>query len=134
MFEVWDAAAAGGRGASMGSGRLALPLRSLQHREQHSAELTWQLPGSQADSSAGAGGSSGEPGSGQQEGQREMRLQVAYMLQKQWRFGKASGGQLDSWDAQASTAGGACGRGCVLLSGLFWFRLWVKGLVLGFMV
>ncbi len=108
MFEVWDAAAAGGRGASLGSGRLALPIRSLQHREQHSAELTWQLPGSQADSSAGAGGSSGAAGSSPQQAQRELQLQVAYVLQRQWSFAKAGGGLSgqDAWDAEASSAGG----------------------------
>ncbi|KAL4447306.1 hypothetical protein ABPG77_007339, partial [Micractinium sp. CCAP 211/92] len=107
VFEVWDAAAAGGRGASLGSGRLALPIRSLQHREQHSAELTWQLPGSQADSSAGAGGSSGAAGSSPQQAQRELQLQVAYMLQRQWSFAKAGGGLSgqDAWDAEASSAG-----------------------------
>ncbi|KAL4443584.1 hypothetical protein ABPG75_011321 [Micractinium tetrahymenae] len=113
VFEVWDAAAAGGRGASLGSGRLTLPVRSLRHRQEHSAELKWELPGSQTGSSAGdssaSGSGEGDSSSGQQQqqGSREVQLQVAYMLQKQWSFAKAGGGQSgqDAWAAEASTAG-----------------------------
>lgn len=67
MFEVWDAAASGGRGASLGSARLVVPVRSLQHREEHSAELAWEGPG----------------GSG-----AAVQLQLGYMLQEQWHFSK----------------------------------------------
>lgn len=132
VFEVWDAAARGGRGASLGCGRLAVPVRSLQHREEHAAELSWEAPAA----ATPAGGSRGsiqakaeQPGDqdaeqqrerqqAQQEGQQQpqqqgsVRLQLSYMLQKQWSFAKSGAGPAvpDSWGADASTAGASGAR------------------------
>jgi hypothetical protein len=83
VFEVWDASASAGRGASLGSGRLAVPLKPLRHREEHAAEVSWALP---------AGGA--------------MQLQLSYMLQKQWSFETAGMPQQEGWSAELSTSGG----------------------------
>lgn len=129
VFEVWDAAARGGRGTSLGCGRLAVPVRSLQHREEHAAELSWEAPAT-ATPAGGSGGSvqakaeqpedQGAPQQSQQqqEGQQQpqqqgsVRLQLSYMLQKQWSFAKSGAGAAvpDSWGADASTAGAYRGR------------------------
>lgn len=129
VLEVWDAAARGGRGASLGNGRLTVPVRSLQHREEHTAELSWDAPAAPAP----AGGSQGsgsvgpeeeaqrgqqspagqQPGQQQQAQQAGVRLQLSYMLQKQWSFAKSGAGPAvpDSWGADASTAGDGAAEG-----------------------
>jgi hypothetical protein len=85
VLEVHDAAANGGRGATLGTARLAVPVASLQHREEHAAEVSWEA--------------------GQQQG----KLQLSYMLQHQWTFAKASATQpQQDWsttNADSSTAG-----------------------------
>lgn len=110
VFEVWDAAARGGRGASLGCGRLAVPVRSLQHREEHTAELSWEAPAAPADTAGGSGSGAEEgssPAKAQEQQQGGVRLQLSYMLQKQWSFAKSGAGPAvpDSWGADASTAG-----------------------------
>lgn len=119
VFEIWDAAARGGHGASLGSGRLAVPVRSLQHREEHAAEVSWDAPAAAA--TAGSGSSSqleqaGKEAGAQQAGaeqQGQVRLQLSYMLQKQWSFSKSGAGPAvpESWSADASTAGKGLGWG-----------------------
>ena len=95
MFSVWDCAACGGRGACLGSGRLAVPVPTLVHREEHAAEVGWEEP-------------------------RAGRLQLSYMLQKQWRPELVVGGGIDGisgameaaaqdWSSGASTAGAYAG-------------------------
>ncbi len=87
-FDVCDAAASGGRGASLGTGRLAVPTRSLQHREEHAAEVSWEAEGS-----SGAA----------------VKLQLSYMLQHQWSFAKSPGlaPGIQGWSVDPSTAGQA---------------------------
>jgi hypothetical protein len=84
-FEVWDASASAGRGASLGFGRLAVPLKSLRHREEQAAEVSWAPP----------------PGG-------TMQLQLSYMLQKQWSFETAGMPQQEGWSAELSTSGEQC--------------------------
>lgn len=105
VFEVWDAAAAGGRGACLGTGRLLVPVRTLQHREEHSAEVA-------CEAAAPAGSSGGSPAqSGQAQGRQGAsqgaQLQLSYMLQKQWSFSKAapSAPGPGAWAGDVSTAG-----------------------------
>jgi hypothetical protein len=86
VCEVWDAAARGGRGASLGRGTLSVPVRSLQHRQQQDAELTWQ-----------AGGRAGEV---------SVQLQLSYMLQVQWPATKLAASVDKEGTADLSTAGG----------------------------
>ena len=64
-FELWDAAASGGRGRLLASGSLAVPLKALKHREEQPAEL--QLTPAQ-------------------QGGPQAGLQASYMLQKQWTY------------------------------------------------
>jgi hypothetical protein len=127
VFEVWDAAARGGRGSSLGCGRLAVPVRLLQHREEHTAELSWEAPAAAAPAGGEGGGAPAaeQPGAQQagqdaaqqnaaqqgtaQQGSKQqgsVRLQLSYMLQKQWSFSKSGAGPAvpDSWAAD-STAG-----------------------------
>ena len=95
VFDVCDAAASGGRGASLGTGRLAVPVLSLQHRQEQAAEVSWEASGT-----AGAA----------------VRLQLTYMLHNQWSFAKngAAAPGPQGWSADVSTAGGLerCSRAC----------------------
>lgn len=129
MFEVWDAAARGGRGTSLGSGRLTVPVRSLQHREEHTAELSWEAPAAAAPAGGSQGSGSvspeeeaqgGQPSPPRQQAAQQqqmqqagVRLQLSYMLQKQWSFAKSGAGPAvpDSWGADASTAGEGAAEG-----------------------
>ncbi|KAL4858517.1 Vacuolar protein sorting-associated protein 13C [Chlorella vulgaris] len=80
VCEIWDAAARGGRGASLGRGTLSVP-----HRQQQDAELTWQ-----------AGGRAGEV---------SVQLQLSYMLQVQWPATKLAASVDKEGAADLSTAG-----------------------------
>lgn len=99
VFEVWDAAAAGGRGACLGTGVLAVPVRSLQHRDERAAEVACQP--------APAAGGPAAAGQDRQQQQPGVRLQVAYALQRQWSFAKSAGSPPgpEPLSADLSTAG-----------------------------
>jgi hypothetical protein len=99
----------------------------LQHREEHTAELSWEAPAAAAPAGGEGGGAPAaeQPGAQQagqdaaqqnaaqqgtaQQGSKQqgsVRLQLSYMLQKQWSFSKSGAGPAvpDSWAAD-STAG-----------------------------
>ena len=90
LFEVWDAAAGGGRGALLASGRLRVPVRTLKHREEQAVSLALEPV----------------------QGGLAVQLQGTYMLQKQWTHnsrralsprGGGWGGGASGWeDAQHS--------------------------------
>jgi hypothetical protein len=88
VWEVWDAAAAGGAGALLGAARLAVTVGAIPRKEE-GAPLEVEV-------SVVSGA----------DGAAVCTLRASYMRQRQWRRGGgAAAAEPDAWGAERSTAG-----------------------------